>query len=252
MKNLEARIAAAAEAIAHATHAFALTGAGISVESGIPDFRSAGGIWSKYPPRGIRHPRRLSGESRQGLADVEGTRGDLGAAAPDPAHFALARLEALGKLHAIVTQNVDNLHQRAGSQKVIEYHGNGGRTYCMKCHRRAALDLAALGEGAPHCACGGLLKPDVVLFGELIPTHSLFDAEGLAQCADLVLIVGTSAQVYPAAGLPCTAKQHGALIVECNTEATDFTEEVTDFFLPGKAGEILPASRPRWKDRAAR
>ena len=231
--------AAAAEVLRSAGHAFALTGAGISVESGIPDFRSAGGIWAKYPPEQyatidafMHAPARVWAMWRELGAQLAG-------AAPNAAHQALARMEEIGALEAVVTQNIDNLHERAGSRRVIEYHGNAGRLVCLTCHRRSPLDTATLPPGAPRCACGGLLKPDVVLFGELIPTHALYDAEALAQRAACVLIVGTSAQVYPAAGLPITAKRRGAVIIECNLEPTDFTGSVTDIFLQGPATETL-------------
>lgn len=230
----------AARALGSAPRAFALTGAGISVESGIPDFRSANGIWAKYPPEKFATIDAFLARPDDVWRMWRELAAGLAGAAPNPAHIALAQLEQQGKLEAVVTQNIDNLHQRAGSQRVIEYHGNGGRLFCMKCHRRSPLVLEALGEGAPRCACGGLLKPDVVLFGELIPSHALFDAEAIAQRARAVLIVGTSAQVYPAAGLPHTAKRNGAVIIECNVEPTDFTSEITDIFLPGPAGLVLP------------
>lgn len=230
----------AARALRGAKHAIALTGAGISVESGIPDFRSPGGLWTKYPPDEFAtidafhaNPARVWGLWRElgaSLAEV----------VPNPAHEALAALEEQGRIGAVITQNIDNLHQRAGSQKVIEYHGNAGQTFCLKCHRRAPLDLATLPEGAPACACGGLLKPDVVMFGELIPAYALMESQTLTRRADVVLIVGTSAQVFPAAGLPYAAKDHGATIIECNIEPTEFTRRITDIFLEGRAGVMLP------------
>lgn len=232
----------AAAVLKNARKAFALTGAGASVESGIPDFRSDVGLWTKYPPQEfatidafLANPAKVWGMWRE-------LGGQLGAARPNPGHHALAELEAAGRIAAVVTQNIDNLHQEGGSQKVIEYHGNGRRVYCMDCHRRSPLDLAAISalDGPPRCACTGLQKPDVVLFGELIPAHAQFEAEALAQTADVVLIVGTSAQVYPAAGLPYTAHQRGALIIECNTEPTDFTDTITTHFLQGPCGQTLP------------
>jgi NAD-dependent deacetylase len=230
----------AAKAIRSAKSVIAVTGAGVSVESGIPDFRSAGGLWTKYPPEEFatldafeRDPSRLwklwleLGEMLQGVQ-------------PNPAHFALAELEKLGWLHGIITQNIDNLHQIAGNTKVIEYHGNAQRLHCLACHKRTPLKLEELGGKAPVCTCGAVMKPDVVLFGEMIPKHALFESEALAQNADVVIIVGTSATVYPAAGLPFTAKQHGAYIIECNLDSTDFTARITDTFLQGTAGTTLP------------
>lgn len=232
--------ARAATQLRRAAHAFALTGAGISVESGIPDFRSAAGLWAKYPPEEFATIDAFRANPDKVWRMWRSLGESLLGAAPNPAHVALAQLEAAGRIHAVVTQNIDNLHQRAGSSRVIEYHGNGGRTYCLSCHRHAPLHVEALSDAAPHCTCGGLLKPDVVLFGELIPTHALFEAEAFAQKADVVVIVGTSAQVYPAAGLPYTAKKRGAFIIECNVEPTDFTREITDVFLQGPAGTLLP------------
>lgn len=240
MESTTESIARAATQLRRAAHAFALTGAGISVESGIPDFRSAAGLWAKYPPDEFATIDAFRANPDKVWRMWRALGESLLEAAPNPGHFALARLEAAGRIRAVVTQNIDNLHQRAGSARVIEYHGNGGRTCCLACHRRAPLQAAALGDAAPRCGCGGLLKPDVVLFGELIPTHALFEAEAFAQKADVVLIVGTSAQVYPAAGLPYTAKKRGAFIVECNIEPTDFTREITDVFLQGPAGTVLP------------
>ncbi len=151
------------------TRAVALTGAGISVESGIPDFRSAGGLWEKFNPMEyatidafIRDPRKVW-RMLTSLADL------LEQAEPNPAHSALARLEKAGLLTGVVTQNVDNLHQRAGSVRVVEFHGNGQRLLCLSCHKvYDAGDVGELGS-PPQCGCGEILKPDVVLFGEAIP-----------------------------------------------------------------------------------
>lgn len=230
----------AARAIAGAQKVVAVTGAGASVESGIPDFRSAGGLWERYPIEEfatihafLRDPDRvwkLWHELGQQLLSVE----------PNAGHLALAELERLGRLDAVITQNIDNLHQRAGNTRVVEYHGNARRLICMSCGRLEPLEFDTIAPAAPRCACGGVQKPDVVFFGEMIPHEAMNEAEALAQTADAVLIVGTSAQVYPAAGLPYTAKEHGATVIECNVERTDFTDTITDFFLEGPAGHMLP------------
>jgi NAD-dependent deacetylase len=232
----------AAEALVAAKKVVAVTGAGISVESGIPDFRSADGLWAKYPPEDfatidafVAHPERVwqmwfsLGETLSGVG-------------PNAAHQALADLERHGCMDAVITQNIDNLHEEAGSSKVIEYHGNAKRTFCLKCHRHAPFDLIACEGVPPRCSCSGnpVVKPDVVLFGELIPSHAMFESEALAQSADVVIIVGTSAQVYPAAGIPYTAKRHGAYIIECNVMPTEFTQSITNAFLEGKAATTLP------------
>lgn len=218
----------------------ALTGAGASVESGIPDFRSEGGIWSKYPPYEyatidafVRNPEKVWSLWFDLGAMMEGVK-------PNPGHYALAELERLGHLHAVITQNIDNLHQEAGSTNVIEYHGNTKRIVCLRCHTERPLDIAKEQRPGPRCACGEFMKPDVVLFGEAIPHRALLESEALAQSCDVILIVGTSAQVFPAAGLPFTAKDAGAYVIECNVEPTEFTRTITDAFLRGPSGETLP------------
>jgi NAD-dependent deacetylase len=144
-------------------------------------------------------------------------------------------------MDAIITQNVDNLHQEAGSNHVIEYHGNARKLVCMKCRRRRDIDRENPGQYAPRCRlCNGLMKPDVVMFGEMIPKHALYEAEVRAQQCDVMIVVGTSAQVFPAAQLPFTAKEHGAFIIEANIEETDFSRLITNAFLKGRAGTTLP------------
>jgi len=218
----------------------ALTGAGISVESGIPDFRSAGGLWSRYDPleyATIQAFRRHPAKVWQLLLEMDAT---LTAARPNPAHYALAELEAQGRLLGIITQNVDHLHQAAGSKRVVEYHGNALRFVCDTCrgeHPRESLDFE---HPPPYCLCGGLVRPDVVFFGEPIPAKAQDEADDLAQNCDLLLIIGTSGEVSPANYLPQAAKDHGALIVENNLEPTLLTRSVTDYFLPGPAGEVWP------------
>jgi NAD-dependent deacetylase len=220
--------------------AIALTGAGISVESGIPDFRSPGGLWSQFDPleyATIHAFRTHPAKVWELLKEMDRI---ITAARPNPAHYALAELEAKGMLLGIITQNVDNLHQAAGSKKVVEYHGNAHRFVCDSCrgqHPRETLDF----EQTPlYCHCGGLIRPDVVFFGEPIPAAARDEAEALARSCDLVLIIGTSGEVSPANYLPQIAKDHGALIVENNLEPTRLTRTVTDHFLPGKAGELWP------------
>lgn len=218
----------------------ASTGAGMSTESGIPDFRGANGIWAKYPPEEYATIDAFVDDP----AKVWKLWRDLGeqfaGCKPNPGHIALAELERAGKLTAIITQNVDNLHQDAGSSRVVEYHGNTRRLVCMQCGHAEPYEPGRRTELVPRCICSGLLKPDVVMFGELIPQKAMLQADAYARSADVVIIVGTSAQVYPAAELPFTAKRNNAKIVEINLEETDFTHGVTDVFLQGKAGEILP------------
>lgn len=220
--------------------AVALTGAGISVESGIPDFRSRDGLWSRYDPMEYatisafkRDPAKVWVMLRE-MDDI------LVRARPNPAHQALAELEQRGRLLGIITQNVDNLHQAAGSKNVVEYHGNAHRFVCLDCHTtwpREALDFSRL---PLYCSCGGLIKPDVVFFGEAIPEEAGDRAEAWVQACELLLLIGTSGEVSPANFLPQMAKAHGALILESNLEHTGLTRWLTDYFLPGPAGEVWP------------
>jgi NAD-dependent deacetylase len=218
----------------------ALTGAGISVESGIPDFRSPGGLWERFDPMEYAHIqafRRNPAKVWTLLKEMDAT---ITSARPNAAHYALAALEARGLLLGIITQNVDNLHQAAGSKRVVEYHGNALRFICDTCkgqHPRESLDF----DHTPlYCLCGGLIRPDVVFFGEPIPEAAQAAAQELAETGDLLLVIGTSGEVAPASYLPYTAKQGGALIVENNLSPTSLSRNLTDYFLPGKAGEVWP------------
>ncbi|MGB9807961.1 MAG: SIR2 family NAD-dependent protein deacylase, partial [Thermosulfidibacteraceae bacterium] len=143
-------------------------------------------------------------------------------------------------LKAIITQNVDGLHQRAGSKRVIEFHGSGETLTCLDCRKKYKIYDVDINVPLPKCSCGGVLKPDIVFFGEMIPPEALDESMNLARCADVFMVVGTSAQVYPAAGLPIMAKERGARIIEINLELTQLTSSITDVFLQGRAGEILP------------
>jgi len=220
--------------------AVALTGAGISEESGIPDFRSPGGLWERFDPMEYatimafeRHPAKvwvMLKEMDQILVQAR----------PNPAHYALAELEAQGHLLGIITQNVDNLHQEAGSVNVIEYHGNAHRFACLSCKGKWAREALDFGQTPLYCACGGLIKPDVVFFGEAIPGEAMSQANAWALNCDLFLLIGTSGEVAPANVLPQVAKNQGAIILESNIEHTRMTNYFTDYFLPGPAGEVWP------------
>jgi NAD-dependent deacetylase len=231
----------AAEAIRNASDVIASTGAGISVESGIPDFRSADGLWSKYPPEEYATIEAFRANPAKVWSLWQHLSEQVAGCRPNPAHRALAELEEWGFLKAVVTQNVDNLHQEAGSERVIEYHGNARQVVCIECGHRQPLRPEMYAHSIPMCVCGGVLKLDVVLFGEIIPMQAMLQAQCLAQTADAVIIVGTSATVYPAAELPHVAKENGAVIIECNVEPTDFTDSITDVFLQGRAGTTLPS-----------
>ena len=234
----------AAELLAGARHAIAVTGAGVSAESGIPTFRGEGGLWTKYDPVKVSSIESF-------LADpasywrVSKERGAVALAArPNPGHAALADLEAKGRLAAVITQNTDGLHHAAGSKHVIELHGSGRTVECMECGRREArADVQARldAEMPPRCqACGGtFLKPTVVLFGEAMPSAAVREAYDLAERSDLVLVVGSSLVVYPAADVPLAALRAGARMIVVNAEATPF-DRLASVVIHGRSGEILP------------
>ncbi|MGI6138185.1 MAG: SIR2 family NAD-dependent protein deacylase [Candidatus Hydrogenedentales bacterium] len=230
----------AAAALRGTLNGIAVTGAGISVDSGIPDFRSADGLWAKYDPTEyatmdafLQNPDKVW-EMWYALADT------LKNVSPNPAHLALAHLEELGHIKAVITQNIDALHHHAGSKTVIEYHGNADTIVCPACNRRRPMDLSQRVLGAPRCECGGYMKPDVILFGEIISEYALTTAERLARGCDVMLVIGTSATVFPAASLPYLAKEGGATVIECNIEPTAFSNTVSDIFLQGRAAVVLP------------
>lgn len=247
---MEDLIEQVAQGLATAKNTVALTGAGISTESGIPDFRSPGGLWTRIDPGEFSIDRFLQNPSRfwrLHLQLKESGDFDLASAEPNVAHFALSRMEQMGILKCIITQNVDNLHQRAGSVEVVEFHGNLLRAVCLKCRTLEPIGevearLAGGNEDAPRCQkCGGLLKPDAVFFGEAIPSKALMISQVQSQKCDLLLVIGTSLQVFPAAQIPLSVKLKypPATVVEVNREPSAMYEQVSDVLLLGSAGEIL-------------
>lgn len=220
--------------------AVALTGAGISVESGIPDFRSEGGLWSRFDPMEYGHIesfRRNPAKIWQMLLEMDDL---LSRAAPNPAHYALAELEKRDRIHSIITQNVDSLHQRAGSAQVIEYHGHGRDFRCDRCQQTYGREGLVLQPLPPRCSCGGPLRPNFVFFGEGIPPEAHQNAMDAARGCDLMLVVGTSGTVAPASFLPGIAKEHGAYIVEINLVRTEITRQIADLSIHEPAGLALP------------
>ena len=219
-----------------------LTGAGMSTESGIPDFRSASGLWAEVDPFEVasidafrRDPLRVwrwYGPRIHGLLAAE----------PNPGHLALAALERTGLVRAVVTQNIDTLHSRAGSEDVVEVHGSIRRFVCLACGAEEALDgvLAQLeAREAPECPeCGTILKPGVVMFGELLPVAEMERAERLAREAPLLLVVGSSLQVWPVAGLPDETLRAGGAVAILNREPTPYDDRAS-LLLSGAAGETL-------------
>ena len=217
----------------------ALTGAGVSTESGIPDFRSAGGIWTQFDPLEVASIDGFWADPER-VWEFYGLRLEvLRAARPNPAHLALAELEQAGLVRAVITQNVDGLHRAAGSRDVIEVHGTIATASCPRCGRREP-DLEQL-LPLPRCAdCGAVLKPDVVMFGELLPAAAIERATELAQEAALLLVVGSSLQVWPVAGLPGETLRAGGRLAIVNREPTPYDDRAS-FVAHASAGEILAA-----------
>lgn len=240
MIKLENLIEEAARFILHSQCTIALTGAGISVESGIPDFRSAQGLWSKYDPSEYATIEAFYADPEKVWKMLLEMEEVIRSAKPNKAHTAMGELEKLGYLDCVITQNVDNLHQEGGSKNVIEYHGNGKTYSCLWCGRKEVTSSREAGS-IPRCTCGAVLKPDVVFFGEAIPSDVLNRSFDLAARSEVVLVIGTSAAVYPAMTIPSVAKRNGATIIEINTEETPLTHDVTDLFLQGTAGSISDA-----------
>jgi NAD-dependent deacetylase len=233
---------ALAELIASHQPCVALTGAGVSTESGIPDFRSAGGIWTRYDPMEYATIDAFRRDPVK-VWDFYGRRLDvLEAAEPNPAHRALAMLEERGLLEAVVTQNVDRLHQLAGSRDVVEVHGSIRTASCLACGTRLELDeIAALLEQAPAPACpgcGAIVKPDVVMFGELLPVEAIDRATALARRARLLLVVGSSLEVWPVAGLPQETLDAGGTLAIVNRDPTPYDRRAA-FVAHATAGELL-------------
>jgi NAD-dependent deacetylase len=265
IKNL---IQLAAKQLTQAKHAIALTGAGVSTESGIPDFRGPEGVWTKNPeaerrtyeiyPKFVRDPTAYW---REMLTEPLTFFTDMEKAQPNPGHFALARLDQVGILKSTITQNIDGLHDKAGSKNLFEYHGSLLKMRCPVCNARYGRDrfnlehLLKTNELPPLCTkCGNALKSDVVYFGEPIPQDVAEHSYREAQQCDVMLVCGTSAVVYPFASLPIIAAggtfedgipirygREAATIIEINGEPTSLTREhVSSYLIAGKTGELLP------------
>ena len=245
---MQAEVERVAELICRAQRLVVFTGAGVSTESGIPDFRSPGGVWDRFDPEEFTYQNFVGSE--------EGRRKywQLGRhiypvirnAEPNAAHYAIADLHRLGRLDCVITQNIDNLHQRAGLpvERVIELHGNATRARCLACERpydRAEIqDWLDAGVEVPGCVppCGGVIKPRTVMFGEAMPREETEEAERRARASDLFIVVGSSLVVYPAAQMPVYAKRAGARLVIVNRTATPQDDEA-DLLIADSAATVL-------------
>ena len=245
-KAVLSKVAEAARLIKASKYVIALTGAGVSVESGIRPFRGPGGLWTEKgePPmdgytRFEANPKRYweerLGNARSGFGiSIEGAK-------PNAGHHALAELEAMGVLRALITQNIDNLHIAAGSKNVLEIHGNRLKLRCIQCGERfqmVGFDLSTLPPKCPEC--GGVVKDDVVMFGEPIPRGVLAACQSEAGRSDCMIVAGTSAVVYPAAGLPLIVKERGGTIIEVNPLESELSG-MSDVVIRAPSGEALPA-----------
>ncbi len=241
-------IRTAANLLRRSHHAVALTGAGLSAESGIPTYRGTGGVWTRFGEPTIdgwdlfcSNPEEwweLALEHRVGGSEFSEA---IDRAVPNAGHYAMAELEQMGRLAHVITQNIDNLQNVAGSRHITEIHGNRAKARCMTCGLRFRLESVSIKVLPPHCPeCGGILKNDVVMFGEPIPQDALDVCYRQTLQADLFLTVGTSAVVYPAAEFPIMAKRRGHPLIEINPEETGLSE-IADVIIRAPAGEAIPA-----------
>ena len=236
-------IARAADILREARRIVALTGAGISRPSGIPDFRSAGGLWTHDDPMAVASLAGFRADPRRFYRWVQPLIDTIELALPNPAHLALAQLERAGRLTAVITQNIDGLHQRAGSRVVYELHGHIRSATCLDCEHQAPAQplIAQVRQGTiPRCQCGGLFKPDVVLFDELLPRGLFWLAQRAIEQCDAVLVAGTALEVAPVCELPLAALQRGARLIIVNQGDT-YLDARADVVLHEDVAEALPA-----------
>lgn len=231
---------AAVDVIKNSKFTFAFTGAGISVESGVPPFRGKLGLWNKYDPKILDLGYYLNNPEKCWVYIREIFYDFFTDAKPNNAHFVLAEMEKKGYLKSVITQNIDNLHFEAGSQRVHEFHGNAKKLKCLKCgslYDSSGIDFNNI---PPRCIKDGeILKPDFIFFGEGIPKDAYRNSFADAERAETCIIVGSTGEVTPASFVPRTAKQNGAFIIEINPEESMFTNNITDIYLRGRAGEVL-------------
>jgi NAD-dependent deacetylase len=232
-------IEAVREILAKARRVVAFTGAGISAESGIPTFRGREGLWRKFSPQELATTTAFARDPRLVWEWYDSRRQSMAEAQPNPGHHALAEIERRVDIFTLVTQNIDGLHDRAGSRNIVRLHGDIWTLRCTGCGRERQDLRAPLPELPPYCECGAMLRPAVVWFGEFLPPGAWREAEEAASNAEVFLTVGTSAVVFPAAGLIDVAREGGAVTVEINPDETGYSGAV-DYSIRGRAGEVLP------------
>ena len=237
---MEILIKEAADLIKKSDYTIAFTGAGISVESGIPPFRGEHGLWNKYDPKVLDLDYYYKNEEYCWFYIREIFYDFFTTAKPNAAHKILAEMERKGFLKSIITQNIDNLHQEAGSRIVHEFHGNSKKLKCLDCGNTYEAKNIDFKKIPPRCDRDGkILKPDFIFFGEGIPADAYSNSFSDAEKATVCIVIGSTGEVMPASYVPQTAKGNGAVIIEINPEKSRFTESITDIFLQGKAGELL-------------
>ncbi len=216
-----------------------LTGAGVSAESGVPTFRGNHGLWRQHRAEDLATPGAFARDPKLVWEWYDWRRSLIAQAEPNPGHYALAAAETRAREFTLITQNVDGLHELAGSRNVLRLHGSIWMLRCVTCQREREDRQVPLPKIPPYCECGGMLRPGVVWFGEALPSEIWQDAEAAARQSDLFFLIGTSAVVYPAAGLASIAKSSGARVVEINIAETGLSDGI-DEFLQGPSGELLP------------
>lgn len=244
MQNLDHLIACAAGLLRQASYAVAMTGAGVSTPSGIPDFRSPeSGLWAQVNSMAVASIFAFRVRPQDFYDWIRPVARTMVEAQPNPAHQALARLEAAGLLKSVITQNIDGLHQKAGSQRVHEVHGHIREATCVRCYRVAPADSLIekfLDHGeVPHCSCGGVMKPNAILFGEQLPLQVVTAARQDVRACDLALVAGSSLEVVPAADLPLIALGSGARLIIVNHQPTHLDERA-DVVIHADVAEVLP------------
>ena len=244
MQALDKLITQAAELLGQANYAVAMTGAGHSTSSGIPDFRSPdSGLWNQVDPIAVASLFAFRSRPQEFYNWIRPVARLVLEAEPNPGHYALAQLEAAGLLKAIITQNIDGLHQKAGSRQVHEVHGHIREATCIRCYKIVPADGVIQefldGGQVPRCECGGVMKPNVILFGEQLPSNVLASAWQDAAACDLMLVVGSSLNVEPVADLPLTAHSHGAKLIILNYQPTHLDDRA-DVLIHADLAEVLP------------